>query len=492
MRYRFGQFVLDVTTHELRRGDELVPLWPKVFDFLRYLVEHPSRLVTKQELLDEVWADAHVAEGSIAWTVSHARRALGQGSGQKQPIETVHKRGYRFVADVEMIKPRPASRALSVGRELSVRAAQVLRPYPLMGGLDDPYTRGLLEEVLEHAPEGANELRVSALSQLAWTPPYSQDIARSKAMSAEALELARQLGDEALVLRALAARLHALSGPDDCDALLATANEMQALARKPRAWIVAAVLGARHAAHLHRGATSQADATLDALGRLSRARPWPYVTWIHDRLRVQAQIMRGELAEAATALDALRAHTERFNVPFGAEMQLVLEGLLVAETRGVHALRERTDLDLLRGGLSLAPIGLRPTIARVLLELGERDVAKAVLDELGASDFAKVPRDIGYLGALASLSMLAIRLEDRARAQQLYALLAPYPRHNTLNLLSLHEGSVSHFLGMLAAHLGMDHVVERHFEDALAMNERNGLRPQLSRTRDQYDRWSST
>lgn len=202
--------------------------------------------------------------------------------------------------------------------------------------------------------------------------------------------------------------------------------------------------------------------------------------------------MRGDLARARPALDALGAFAERFQVPFGAQLQQALEGLLAIETRGVQGLREHADLALLRGGLAMAPIGLKPTLARVFLALGEPAVAKTVLDELSSGDFANVPRDIGYLGALASLSMLAIQLDDRMRAERLYALLAPYSQHTALSLLSLHEGAVSHFLGLVAAYLGLEGaVVERHFEDALAMNARVAQGPQLARTCYEYAGWLS-
>lgn len=376
--------------------------------------------------------------------------------------------------------------------DLLVGAARILRPFPLMGSLEDPYLRTILEEALERAPQGANATRVSALSQLAWLPPYALDIDKSKAMSAEALAFARELGDEKLVLRALTARLHALSGPDDCDALLATAAEMQALDRMPRAWGAAAVCSARHAAHLYRGEMSAAVAARVELGRLAQAHQWPVVTWLHDRFVVQAHILSGELAAASTALETMTRHAERWRVPFAAEMRPVLHGLIMLETRGVRALSESADLSVLRSALPFTPIGLRPSLARLLLELGETGIAKTVLDELSVNGFAGIPRDIGYLGALASSAVLAIRLDDRPAAHRLYELLAPYPQHNTLNLLSLHEGSVSHFLGLLAVHLGLNEAVERHFDAALEMNERIGQRPQLARTCREYGRWLST
>lgn len=96
MTYAFGEFVLDLQLFQLRRGDEVVPLEPKVFDVLRYLVEHHDRVATKRELLDALWPNEVVTEAVLPTNINALRRALGQGRGQKQPIETVHGRGYRF------------------------------------------------------------------------------------------------------------------------------------------------------------------------------------------------------------------------------------------------------------------------------------------------------------------------------------------------------------------------------------------------------------
>lgn len=375
--------------------------------------------------------------------------------------------------------------------DLLTRAARVPRPYTFMAGVEDPYSRAILEEALAHAPPGANDVRVSALSQLAWLPPYALDTAQSKAMSGEALEMARQLGDESLLLRALSARLHALSGPDDCDALLAVVDELLSLTRMSGAWVAASAFSARYGAQLYRGDLLGAAATRAELGRVADAQKWPLVIWVHDRFVVQAHIQQGDFAAASTALEALERHAERWRVSFAAEMHPVLHGLIALETRGVHALQGSADLSVLRSGLSFAPVSLRPTIARLLLELGDAELAKTTFEQLSATDFAGVPRDIGYLGALASLAVLAIRFDDEPRARRLYQLLAPYPHHNTMSLLLLHEGAASHFLGMLAAYLELHGEAERHFEDALAMNERTGQRPQLERTRRERDRWLS-
>ncbi|HKP59297.1 MAG TPA: AAA family ATPase [Polyangiales bacterium] len=96
----FGQFELDVAACELRREGRSVPLQPRVFDTLRYLIEHRDRLVAKQELIDALWGGQQLNAVAVPWSISHARKALGQRGSEERFIETVRGRGYRFVAEV--------------------------------------------------------------------------------------------------------------------------------------------------------------------------------------------------------------------------------------------------------------------------------------------------------------------------------------------------------------------------------------------------------
>lgn len=107
--YQFGDFVLDTQLFQLRRADEIIPLEPKVFDVLRYLVEHHDRVATKRELLDALWPSEVVTEAVLPTNINALRRALGQQRGDKQPIETVHGRGYRFSMSVTRSMPPRAS-----------------------------------------------------------------------------------------------------------------------------------------------------------------------------------------------------------------------------------------------------------------------------------------------------------------------------------------------------------------------------------------------
>ena len=101
--FEFGDFRLDVEERLLlRRDGTAVPLTPRVFDTLHYLVEHSGRLANKESLMAAVWPDCIVEENNLAQTISTLRRIFGDTAGSQRHIATVPGRGYRFVADVKM------------------------------------------------------------------------------------------------------------------------------------------------------------------------------------------------------------------------------------------------------------------------------------------------------------------------------------------------------------------------------------------------------
>src|SRR5215472_2246887 len=101
--YEFGPFRLDPAERALVRGGQPVALTPKVFDTLVLLVENAGRLITKDEFMKQVWADAFVEDGTLAQSISQLRKALGD----LDVIETVPKQGYRFLGSVRPV-PSPA------------------------------------------------------------------------------------------------------------------------------------------------------------------------------------------------------------------------------------------------------------------------------------------------------------------------------------------------------------------------------------------------
>src|SRR5512135_3894314 len=97
-RLTFGDFCLDIASQRLRCGGEVVALTPKAFAVLRRLVEDGGQLVSKEELLQAGWAKTHVSDGVLKVIILEIRRALDDDPAAPRFIETVPRRGYRFIA----------------------------------------------------------------------------------------------------------------------------------------------------------------------------------------------------------------------------------------------------------------------------------------------------------------------------------------------------------------------------------------------------------
>jgi DNA-binding winged helix-turn-helix (wHTH) protein/tetratricopeptide (TPR) repeat protein len=117
MIYRFGDCQLDDLRYELRRDGQPRHLEPQVFEVLAYLVRHRDRVVTKAELLDEIWGSRFVTDSALTSRVKAARRAIGDSGREQRVIRTVHGRGYRFLASVRELGQAPPAGADLIGRE---------------------------------------------------------------------------------------------------------------------------------------------------------------------------------------------------------------------------------------------------------------------------------------------------------------------------------------------------------------------------------------
>ena len=123
LNYQFGEFTLDVARGCVLKAGSEIKLRPKVYETLKYLVEHPGRLIGKQELMQAVWPDAFVTDDSLVQCTLELRRALDDRS--QQLFKTVPRRGYLFTAEVtlRLTKPDPFPTidrlGLSEGHDLS-------------------------------------------------------------------------------------------------------------------------------------------------------------------------------------------------------------------------------------------------------------------------------------------------------------------------------------------------------------------------------------
>src|SRR5690348_16582345 len=124
--YEFGRFRLKVAERVLLREGELVPLTPKVFDILVTLVEHGGQVVSKDDLMKRVWPNTFVEEGNLTQNISLLRKALGETPGGAQFIETVPRRGYRFVGETS----RPSTNGNGSTGELPAPAREAVVSIP--------------------------------------------------------------------------------------------------------------------------------------------------------------------------------------------------------------------------------------------------------------------------------------------------------------------------------------------------------------------------
>jgi hypothetical protein len=362
--------------------------------------------------------------------------------------------------------------------DVVVRATRLRRPTVAMSMIPDALARAALEGVLERLPDEPSPARVGALSQLAYIPPYSADLARSKQLSGRALELAAQLPGVEPRFEAMRARLFSLSGPDDIAAVLELAERMLAEAADgPAAWHAGDALSARHAAFTLAGNIAQADEVLRQMAARVSGRHLPEASFYHERLALQRRFLDGEFAQADEGWKALHARAMRAGVSY-ADMFYGGHTLnLTLEREGPAAVVAR----VVSPGFdaNMTPY-TRASFARHAAEAGELELARTQLSALG--DPHGFPRDGHYLHLLANFAACASRIDDKPRCEQLLALLSPYAELNTPSQMGYYMGSVAYFLGLLASTLGRDALADEHFTHALARNRAMGYRPGCVRT----------
>src|SRR5947208_8417300 len=111
--YEFGSFRLDVTQQLLLRDGTVVPLTLKAFDLLLTLVESDGQVLTKDELMHRVWPDSYVEEANLSHHIHKLREALGEKTNGDKYIETLTRRGYRFVARITEVRDANADLILA-------------------------------------------------------------------------------------------------------------------------------------------------------------------------------------------------------------------------------------------------------------------------------------------------------------------------------------------------------------------------------------------
>ncbi|WP_322997981.1 winged helix-turn-helix domain-containing tetratricopeptide repeat protein [Castellaniella sp.] len=165
MQCVFADCALDLERRELHRASQLVATTPKVFDLLAYLISQRNRVVTRDELMEAVWGGRIVSESTVASHVNAARTVVGDDGQKQRIIRTIPRKGFRFVADIEMpCAPAPSVEPAAAGNMPPDDAG--LRGKPSIAVLPFVNLSGSVE--CDYLADGVVEDIITALSRYRW------------------------------------------------------------------------------------------------------------------------------------------------------------------------------------------------------------------------------------------------------------------------------------------------------------------------------------
>src|SRR5262249_20991415 len=141
MMYHFHDYMLDPASREVWHGAHRLALEPKVFQVLLYLLEHRDRMVPKAELLEQCWPETFVSESALTRCLARLRKAVQPTPTAPSVIETRHRQGYRFVAEISVLSQAPAPAVLPLSPPPAPALTSPPR-VPLPTGLDPQASPG--------------------------------------------------------------------------------------------------------------------------------------------------------------------------------------------------------------------------------------------------------------------------------------------------------------------------------------------------------------
>jgi TolB-like protein/Tfp pilus assembly protein PilF len=203
--YEFGAFRIDVAERVMFCEGALVPMPPKAFDILLLLVEKSGHLVEKAELMDAVWPDTFVEEANLTQNIFTLRKVLGQRANGHPFIETVSRRGYRFIAHVKKLEPED-----SAPQSRDVQASPALNGEAESGASDDntiinslailPFINASADRKADYLSDGITESIINSLAQLSHLRVMARStVFRYRGPEVDPQEVGRRLGVRAVL-----------------------------------------------------------------------------------------------------------------------------------------------------------------------------------------------------------------------------------------------------------------------------------------------------
>ena len=169
--YEFSGFRLEEAQQRLLFNGEPVALKPKILDLLRYLIQSRGQLIAKDDLMREIWPDTIVEENNITVSMSILRKTLGENRQKPRFIQTVPRRGYRFVAEVIELSPDP----ITVGDPHKITVVSETDEAPIDSLAVLPMDIGEKDPNVEYLSDGITESIIDLLSRI----PNLRVLARS-------------------------------------------------------------------------------------------------------------------------------------------------------------------------------------------------------------------------------------------------------------------------------------------------------------------------
>lgn len=343
----------------------------------------------------------------------------------------------------------------------------------------------LLEEALGALGDDNGGLRVRVLARLSVELFYTEQFERRLALSQEAIEIARRLGDARSLLLASYCRQWAAWGPDTLEERLANADEMVELAARSDDREMS-FLGhhARLTCLLELCDSQGVGAEAAVLTRLADHLRQPFYLWRAACVRAAQATLEGRFHEAERlGQEAYRLGAERH----GETARIVYRNAqLYAIRHGQGRLEELEEETRIYS--QAYPWVPRWRVPLLYAELGREEEARAELERYSAGGFAEVPRGGLWILQLCCLAHACHLIGDSGAAAPLYDLLLPYAERNATSVADQSYGAVAMRLGMLAATLERWDAVEAHFEAALRLNGQLGARPFTAMTLHWYAR----
>lgn len=340
--------------------------------------------------------------------------------------------------------------------------------------LRDPERVAVLTEALDALPRDRSAQRVELLARLSVTLAFTGAERRRDGLSAEAVDLARRIGDPGLLAAALAARCDAVSGPDHVGERLAAAEEVTALAREAGDRC-GELLGRRLAvvALAEAGRWPAVDAEIEAYAGVAEALGQLRLAWYAPLWRGARALMRGELDIAdqrASRLAELAAASGSVNARLLGLVQRMVRSVNTGQGEELAA-----DFVQMAALVPEQPLVAACSYAFLHAQLGQPEQSRVHLDRLVAAGADALPRDSEWLPAMAQVGVASVLVGHRGAAELAYRELSPYPELCAIEgIFAGTWGSVAAHLGLLARYLGDADRAAGHFASAVRLDAAAG------------------